>query len=66
SVSHMGFCVLGLAMLNLQSVQGALIQLINHGVSTAALFFLVALTKCVYRFGIRRFQHACFGDDSTD
>ncbi len=43
SVSHMGFCVLGLAMLNLQSVQGALIQLINHGVSTAALFFLVGV-----------------------
>ncbi len=43
SVSHMGFCVLGFSMLNVEAFQGALLQLINHGVSTAALFFLVGV-----------------------
>lgn len=43
SVSHLGFCVLGFASLNLRGLQGSLLQLINHGVSTAALFFLVGV-----------------------
>jgi NADH-quinone oxidoreductase subunit M len=43
SVSHMGYCVLGLAALNFNGVQGAIIQLLNHGVSTAALFFIVGV-----------------------
>jgi NADH-quinone oxidoreductase subunit M len=43
SVSHMGFCVLGFSMLNPEAFQGALIQLLNHGISTAALFFLVGV-----------------------
>ena len=43
SVSHLGFCVLGFAALNLAGLQGSLLQMINHGVSTAALFFLVGV-----------------------
>jgi len=41
SVSHLGFCVLGFASLNLEGLQGCMLQMLNHGVSTAALFFLV-------------------------
>jgi NADH-quinone oxidoreductase subunit M len=41
SVSHLGYCVLGLAALNIWGMQGAILQMLNHGVSTAALFFLV-------------------------
>ena len=43
SVSHLGFCVLGLAAANLQSLQGCIIQLINHGISTGALFLIVGV-----------------------
>lgn len=41
SVSHMGLIVLGLAGLTLESMQGGLIQMINHGLSTGALFMFV-------------------------
>ncbi len=41
SVSHLGFVVLGLFAMTIQSVQGAVIQMINHGLSTGALFLLV-------------------------
>lgn len=41
SVSHMGFIVLGLAALTVESYQGALIQMVNHGLSTGALFLFV-------------------------
>ncbi len=40
SMSHMGFILLGIFTLNAPAVQGSLIQMINHGVSTGALFFL--------------------------
>ncbi|MEZ5360444.1 MAG: NADH-quinone oxidoreductase subunit M [Candidatus Zixiibacteriota bacterium] len=43
SVSHMGFVMLGLVTLNLQGVQGSILQMINHGVSTGALFLLVGM-----------------------
>ncbi len=43
SVSHMGFIMLGMMALNLQGMQGAIIQMINHGVSTGALFILVGM-----------------------
>ena len=43
SVSHMGFVMLGLWSLTLHSVQGALMVMINHGISTGALFFLVGM-----------------------
>jgi NADH-quinone oxidoreductase subunit M len=38
SVSHMGFVVLGLFSFTEQGMQGALYQMLNHGVSTGALF----------------------------
>jgi len=41
SVSHMGFIMLGLFSFQPQAVTGAAIQMINHGVSTGALFFCV-------------------------
>jgi NADH-quinone oxidoreductase subunit M len=43
SVSHLGFVMLGIFALTLQSVQGALMIMINHGISTGALFLLVGI-----------------------
>src|SRR5699024_1397276 len=43
SVSHLGFVVLGLFAMNIISVQGAIIQMINHGLSTGALFLIVGM-----------------------
>jgi len=43
SVSHMGFVMLGMFALNPQGVQGSLLQMINHGLSTGGLFLVVGL-----------------------
>ena len=43
SVSHLGFCMLGMFALNLQGLTGSLLQMLNHGVSTGALFLLVGV-----------------------
>ncbi len=43
SVSHMGFVVLGIFSFTEQGLQGALYQMLNHGVSTGALFILVGM-----------------------
>jgi NADH-quinone oxidoreductase subunit M len=43
SVSHMGFVVLGLFSFTEQGMQGALYQMLNHGVSTGALFLFVGM-----------------------
>src|SRR5256884_700226 len=43
SVAHLGFVMLGLWALALPSVPGALLVMINHGISTGALFFLVGM-----------------------
>jgi NADH-quinone oxidoreductase subunit M len=43
SVSHLGFVMLGLFAFNMQSVQGAIYQMVNHGLSTGALFLLVGM-----------------------
>jgi len=43
SVSHMGFCVLGLFAFNTVGLTGGLLQMINHGLSTGALFALVGM-----------------------
>ena len=57
SVSHLGFVMLGLFALNLQSVQGGMLQMINHGISTGGLFFVVGMiyerrhTKAIAEFG---------------
>ena len=57
SVAHLGFVMLGIWALTLQSVQGALMVKINHGISTGALFFLVGMlyerrhTRLIEAFG---------------
>ena len=57
SVSHMGFIMLGIFALNMQGLEGAVIQMINHGVSTGALFLLVGMiyerrhTRMIEDFG---------------
>jgi NADH-quinone oxidoreductase subunit M len=43
SVSHLGFCVLGLFALNTMGVQGSVLYMINHGLSTGALFLCVGM-----------------------
>jgi len=43
SVSHLGFVILGLFALNTQGIQGAILQMVNHGLSTGALFLLVGV-----------------------
>ncbi len=43
SVGHMGFVVLGIFSLNVQGIEGAIIQMINHGVTTGALFLCVGM-----------------------
>ncbi len=43
SVAHMGFIVLGLFVFNSQGTSGAVLQMVNHGLSTGALFLMVGL-----------------------
>jgi NADH-quinone oxidoreductase subunit M len=43
SVSHLGFCMLGMFALNAAGLSGGLLQMINHGLSTGALFLLVGM-----------------------
>lgn len=57
SVSHMGFVVLGIFAFNTVSMQGAIIQMINHGLATGALFLIVGMiydrrhTRMISDFG---------------
>jgi NADH-quinone oxidoreductase subunit M len=57
SVSHLGFVVLGIAAMNIQGVQGAVYQMLNHGVSTGGLFLIVGMlsdrrhTRLIAEFG---------------
>lgn len=43
SVSHMGYIIIGLFAMNTYGVTGSLYQMLNHGISTGALFFLVGM-----------------------
>jgi NADH-quinone oxidoreductase subunit M len=43
SVGHMGFVTLGIFILNSRGIEGAIIQMINHGVTTGALFLCVGM-----------------------
>lgn len=43
SVSHLGFVMLGLFSLNQMGIEGGILQMINHGLSTGALFLLVGM-----------------------
>jgi NADH-quinone oxidoreductase subunit M len=57
SVSHLGLVMLGLFVFNLQGVQGGIYQMLNHGLSTGALFLLVGMiydrrhTRMIEDFG---------------
>ncbi len=57
SVSHLGFIVLGTFALTQEAVQGSVIQMVNHGLSTGALFLIVGMiyerrhTKAISEFG---------------
>jgi NADH-quinone oxidoreductase subunit M len=57
SVSHLGFVVLGLFTLTAQGMVGGLIQMVNHGLSTGALFLMVGMiyerrhTRLIADFG---------------
>ena len=43
SVSHLGFVMLGVFAANMAGVQGGILQMVNHGISTGALFLLVGI-----------------------
>jgi NADH-quinone oxidoreductase subunit M len=43
SVAHLGFIVLGIFALTTQGIQGGVMQMVNHGLSTGALFLLVGM-----------------------
>ncbi len=43
SVGHMGFVTLGIFVLNQKGIEGAILQMINHGITTGALFFCVGM-----------------------
>jgi len=57
SVAHLGFCVLGIFVINVQGMEGAIYQMFSHGVSTGGLFILVGLlyerrhTRLIREFG---------------
>ncbi len=43
SVAHMGFVTLGIFVLNVEGLEGALLQMVNHGITTGALFLCVGI-----------------------
>jgi NADH-quinone oxidoreductase subunit M len=57
SVSHLGFVVLGICAMNVQGFQGAMFQMLAHGVSTGGLFLIVGMlsdrrhTRLISEFG---------------
>jgi len=57
SVSHLGFVMLGMAAFNVQGVEGSIYQMLNHGLSTGALFLCVGIiyerrhTRLIREFG---------------
>ena len=57
SVAHLGFVMLGVFALNLQGLAGGMIQMVNHGISTGALFIIVGMlyerrhTRLITEFG---------------
>ncbi len=57
SVSHLGFIMLGMFALTPEALQGSLLQMVNHGLSTGALFLLVGMlyerahTRLIHHFG---------------
>jgi len=53
SVSHLGFCMLGMFSLTIEGLSGSVVYMLNHGLSTGALFLLVGMMY--ERYHTRRF-----------
>ena len=57
SIAHLGFVMMGVFALTAQSVEGAILQMVNHGISTGALFLLIGMlyerrhTRMISEFG---------------
>lgn len=57
SVSHLGFCMIGMFSFNNQGMAGSILQMVNHGLSTGALFLIVGMiyerahTRLIEKFG---------------
>ena len=57
SVSHLGFVMLGIFALNMQGLSGGMLQMVNHGITTGALFLIVGFiyerrhTRAINEFG---------------
>ncbi|MCH9032055.1 MAG: NADH-quinone oxidoreductase subunit M [candidate division Zixibacteria bacterium] len=57
SVSHLGFIMLGMIAFNLEGMEGSVLQMVNHGISTGALFLIVGMiyerrhTRMIKDFG---------------
>jgi len=57
SVSHLGFVVLGIFAMNIHALEGSILQMVNHGLSTGALFLVVGMiyerrhTRMIAEFG---------------
>ena len=72
SVSHMGFVILGFFALNAISLQGGILQMVNHGLSSAGLFAVVGMiyeryhTRQIQRIGRPGQTHAAVGHVHAD
>jgi NADH-quinone oxidoreductase subunit M len=55
SIAHVGLIAAGVFVWNVQGLQGAMIQMINHGISVVGLFFVVEIVS--QHFGSREMQH---------
>src|SRR5204862_8289414 len=57
SVSHLGFVVLGICAMNVNALQGAVYQMLAHGISTGGLFYMVGIlsdrrhTRAISEYG---------------
>jgi len=49
SIAHLGFCLLGVFALNAEGLAGGVLQMVNHGLSTGALFLLVSMIADRYQ-----------------
>ncbi|MBI2877627.1 MAG: NADH-quinone oxidoreductase subunit M, partial [Candidatus Tectomicrobia bacterium] len=67
SVSHLGFVMLGIFAFNLQGIEGGLLQMVNHGLSTGALFLIIGMiyerrhTRLIHEYGGLSRQIPVFG-----
>lgn len=54
SISHLGLVMLGMVALNVQGVEGSVLQMVNHGITTAALFLIIGFIEA--RAGTRNLE----------